>query len=191
MLKTSWKKYNRQMSKIKTTEAVNGMADKKIAVVPGSYDPVTKGHLDLIEQAAALFDHVYVAICVNGEKKNSGLFTPEERLAFVEAAVAGYSNVTAEISDGLLSDFAKSKGALYLLKGARTGTDFDYEASLSMIMRHFDPALNSIIIPARQELSHLSSTYVRELLKYGTDIRDAVPEKAAALIQAAYDAKMK
>lgn len=155
----------------------------KNALIPGSFDPITLGHLDVIRRASAIFDRVYVAVLANAEKKT--LFSPEMRLSFVSAAIEewGLSNVTAVKWDGLTSDAAENFGALTLVKGARGSVDFDYELMLSSIMREFDGRMDSVIFPARHEYGHISSTYARELIKYGGDLRRALPQSVIKMME--------
>lgn len=162
------------------------MADKRIAMLTGSFDPVTAGHTDLIRRAAAMFDTVYVAIMSNGEKDSagSGMFTYAERLEILAAACRdlaeeGITNVIPEICEGLSSAYAAERGVRYIVRGARCASDFDYEYSLANIMKRFEPALETVILPADPALSCVSATYVRELFKYGCPIGDAMPESAA------------
>ena len=161
---------------------------KRIAMIDGSFDPVTSGHLDLIVRAARMFDFVYVAVMSNGEKNaaGSGMFTYDERLKMLEAACAslserGIDNVKAEICTGLASAYAKSRGVRYIVRGVRNASDFDYEYSLAAIMRRFDASLETVFLPAAPEIACVSASYVRELLKYGFPIGDAMPERAASL----------
>lgn len=142
----------------------------KIAIVPGSFDPVTAGHYDVIRRAAALFDGVTVAILTNGEK--TGTFSEGERLAAVNAAICelekeGISNVNARVFHGLTVDAAHEVGAKFIVKGVRNVFDFDYEFGMAEITRRFNPALETVFLPSSPELLHVSSTYVREILKYG------------------------
>ncbi len=148
---------------------------KRTAMITGSFDPVTSGHLDLIRRSAAIFDEVWVVIVANTEKK-SGLFTPDERLALMEAAVAGIPNVRTMVWGGLTSDAAEKIGASVIIRGARNATDYDYEYTLSLIMKRFAPHIETIILPTSPEYAAISSTYVRDLLKYGCDLGDAVPD---------------
>ncbi|MBQ8475061.1 MAG: pantetheine-phosphate adenylyltransferase [Clostridia bacterium] len=160
---------------------------KKTAIVPGSYDPITLGHVDIIERAADMFDEVWVAITVNGAK--SGVFTPEERLEITKTAISHIQNAEAVIWCGLTSDLMAEKGAKYIVKGARNATDFDYENSLSEIMRKFAPGSETVILPARPEYFHVSSTYARELLKYGGDLSDIAAPKTAEIMRKIYNNK--
>ena len=160
----------------------------KIAVVSGSFDPITAGHMDLVRVAAGIFDAVHVVIVANGEKSH-GLFSPADRLQIAERAVQPYKNVHAAVHSGLLSDYCASVGAKYLVRGVRNGTDFAYEYDLGAIMRRFDPELETVFLPAPPERACISSTYVRELLKYGCPLDGAVPDGCAALVRSLYDAR--
>lgn len=150
---------------------------QKNALITGSFDPVTSGHIDLITRAAQLFDHIYVLIVANTEKK-SGAFHPHNRLVLLEDAIRTLpcDNVSALLYSGLTSDAAHELGAKFIVRGARSATDFDYEANLALIMKRFDPTLETIILPTSPHLSAISSTYVRDLLKYDCDLGDAVPD---------------
>lgn len=152
----------------------------KIAVCPGSFDPITVGHLDLAERAAAIFDQVILCVMVNGEKHP--FFSLEERLALARAAVAHLPNVTAEGCDGLLADFARERGAVALVKGARTGSDFDWEMQLAQINRDLCPGLDTILLPARPEHMHISSTMVREMLRYHQALSPYIPAGALRVL---------
>ena len=153
----------------------------KTAMVPGSFDPITVGHLDVIERAASMFDTVYVTVMVNGEKKTR--FTLEERLSMASASLSHLSNVVVEASDALLADYAKERSVNVLVKGARNGTDFDYEHMLAQINLELDPELDTVILPSKKEFSYISSTYVRELIKYGKPLEGAVPREAIKIIE--------
>ena len=144
------------------------------AVITGSFDPVTAGHEDLIRRAAAMFDAVTVVVLANAEKP-SGAFHPDDRLRFVEETVRELPNADAVVFGGLTSEAMERIGAKYIVRGARSGSDFDYEYDLAQIMKRFDPEIETVILPSRPELSMISSTYVRELLKYGSPLGDAVP----------------
>ena len=117
------------------------------AIYPGSFDPITLGHIDIIERAARCFDRLYVCVMINADKKNP-MFTPEERMEFVKKAVARFENVQAESWQGLLTDYAAQKGATVLVKGARNVCDFDNEYQMSLINRSIKPDLETLILPA-------------------------------------------
>ena len=142
----------------------------KKAIVPGSFDPITAGHLDVIRRAAEIFDGVTVAILVNSEK--AGTFTPDERLEAVRAAIGELEkenvfNVDARVFYGLTVDAARDVGAGFIVKGLRNASDFDYEFGMAEITRRFDSGIETVFIPSSPEFMHVSSTYVREILKYG------------------------
>lgn len=157
------------------------------AIITGSFDPITSGHENLIRRASTLFDEVTVVILANTEKK-SGLFDPADRLTMVQSCIdaTGLSNVKAMLYGGLTSDAAHMLGADYIVRGARNASDFDYEYNLSLIMKRFDPAFETIILPTDPSLSMISSTYVRDLLKYGCDLGDAVPEACREMMLELY-----
>ena len=150
----------------------------KIAVFPGSFDPITRGHMDIIARASLLFDKVYVCTMRNGEKKNP-MFTPEQRQTMLELCTADYENVCAECWTGLLTDYAMSRGAHYLVKGVRNETDFSVEYALAQINRSIEPAIETVFLPAKPEYIHISSTMAREMIRYGQPIERYIPEKAA------------
>lgn len=129
-----------------------------------------------------MFDDVWVVIVANSEKK-SGLFTPDERLALMQAAIEGIPNVRAMVYGGLTSDAAEQIGASVIVRGARNVTDYDYEYTLSLIMKRFAPHIETIILPTSPDYAAISSTYVRELLKYGCELGDAVPDGCRAMMQ--------
>ena len=142
------------------------------AVFPGSFDPVTNGHLDIIERAARLFDRVTVAVVNNAEK--TGMFTLEERVSFVKEATAGIPNVSVESFDGLIIDFVKKKNADVIVRGVRGVRDFDYEYELADI---YDKTggVETVMLPSRGENARVSSSMVRELIKYGRDPSEFIP----------------
>lgn len=161
---------------------------ERIAFIPGSLDPVTRGHVDIIRRAAALFDKVIVAVTVNAEK-NSGMFTASERLEILKCAVRDIENVECLLCDTLASDFARGHGARWYVKGVRSATDFDYEYSLANITKHFDADIETILLPADPTLAHISSTYARERIRYGCELDDIADSKTAALIREIYEGK--
>ena len=152
----------------------------RTAVLPGSFDPITVGHLDLAARAAALFDRVILCVMINGEKRS--LFTMEQRLEMARAALAGIPNARAEAWDGLLADFARERGAAALVKGARGEADFGWELQLAQINRDLNPDLDTILLPARPEHLHISSTMVRELIKHQQNLDGCMPAGALAVL---------
>ena len=153
----------------------------RIAICPGSFDPITVGHLDLVERAAKIFDEVIVCVSVNAEKRN--MFSAEERLRIAEAALTHIPNARAEASDMLLVDFARERGACALIKGARGCTDFDWEYQLAQINRDLAPELDTVIFPARPEHQHVSSTMVREMIRYHQPLEKYLPESILPLVR--------
>ncbi len=151
-----------------------------IALIPGTFDPITVGHEDLIQRASMLFDEVVVCVFSNSSKKT--MFTIDERYEFVCATVEKYRNVRADMCCGLLADYALEHRCDCILKGARNCVDFDYEHSMACINRELAPVVETVILPSKGELLHISSTMVRELIKYGKDFTPFVPSAVANLI---------
>ena len=145
----------------------------KIAICPGSFDPVTLGHLDIIERAADIFDEVIVLVASNRSKKT--LFTTEERLELISRCVKT-DNIRLDTHDGLLVDYAKEKGAVAIVKGLRAVSDFDYEFQQSLINKSLYPECETVFLTARGENMFLSSSMVKEVCTLGGDISSFVPE---------------
>lgn len=156
------------------------MPNPRIALIPGSFDPVTVGHCDLVLRAAKIFDKVYVTEFVNSAK--TGFFSADERLLMLRTAFEGICNVEVDVCDGLLAEYAASHDIGTIVKGSRCATDFDYEMSLSLINRSINAELDTVIIPTKAEYMHISSTMVRELIRYGADYSACVPAGVAELI---------
>ena len=157
-----------------------------LAICPGSFDPITHGHLDVIARAASLFDQVVVAVGQNSAKNY--LFTPAERLELVRRTTAHLPNVTVEALSGLLADFASDRGAGVLVKGLRFASDFDFELQ----MAHINQAIGSVetvMLPASSRWSTLSSTMIREVAAYGGDVSQFVPDVVATAIRASVAGK--
>ncbi|MBE6990628.1 MAG: pantetheine-phosphate adenylyltransferase [Ruminococcaceae bacterium] len=148
------------------------------AIYPGSFDPITLGHLDIIRRAATCFDKVYVCVMVNCEK-NSHMFSETERVALIRASVADIANVEVESWSGLLADYAVAKEAYVLVKGVRNATDFDQEYQMADINRGICPQLETVLLPASAQYRHFSSTMVREMIRYGQPMELYVPAPVA------------
>ena len=136
----------------------------KTAVCSGSFDPITLGHLDVIRRAARSFDRVYVCVSPNGEKKNQ-MFTPEQKLALVKLAVEELPNVEAELSGGLLAEYAAEKKAT-IVRGVRNVTDYDVEVQLARINQELRPEVDTMLLPASPAYQHFSSSMIREMIRY-------------------------
>jgi pantetheine-phosphate adenylyltransferase len=157
------------------------MAERNGTVVcPGSYDPVTNGHLDIITRASAVFDRVVVGVVNNPIRKEKTLFTAEERQAFIQEATADLPNVEVRIFSNLLVEFAREMSARAIVKGLRAISDFEYEFEMAQLNRKLDPGIESIYMIASPQYSFLSSTGVKEMATFGGDVSDLVPTPVAA-----------
>ena len=149
-----------------------------IAIYPGSFDPITLGHLDIIRRGAACFDKLYVCVMVNCEKKQP-MFTQEKRLELIQKSIAHIPNAEVELFSGLLADYARLKGAHIIVKGVRNMTDYDAELQMARINQGIDPELETLLLPARAEFEHFSSTMAREMIRYGQPLTKYVPAPVA------------
>lgn len=156
---------------------------KSIAVCPGSYDPITNGHLDVIARAARLYDEVVVAVVNRSVRKNPPLFGIDERMAFIEHAIGDLDGVRAEPFSTLVVEFARNVGARAIVKGLRAISDFEYELEMSQLNRRQDPEVESVYLMASPQYSFLSSSGVKELATFGGRIDDLVPEEVARRLQ--------
>ncbi|HLM51880.1 MAG TPA: pantetheine-phosphate adenylyltransferase [Solirubrobacteraceae bacterium] len=159
--------------------------DNRKCVVPGSYDPVTNGHLDVIARAAKLFDEVVVAVVNLPIRKGSTLFTAEERCGFVANATAHHGNVRPEPFDTLVVDFAKEIGAMAIVKGLRAISDFEYEFEMNQLNRMQAPQIESVYLMASPQYSFVSSSGIKELATFGGDIDEMVPPEVAKRLKEA------
>jgi pantetheine-phosphate adenylyltransferase len=158
------------------------MTDGRTAICPGTYDPVTNGHMDIISRAARVFDRVVVGVVRQPPRKDSTVFTPEERKAFLEKATSELDNVEVEVFSVLLVEFAREHGASAIVKGLRAISDFEYEFEMNQLNRKLAPELETIFIIASPEYSFLSSTGVKELATFGGDVGDLVPQGVASAL---------
>jgi pantetheine-phosphate adenylyltransferase len=149
--------------------------DNRIAICPGSYDPITNGHLDVITRAAAMYDELIVGVVNLPIRKGKTLFGTDERLRFVEAATAHLANVRAAPFSNLVVDFAREQGAMAIVKGLRAISDFEYEFEMNQLNRKQAPEIESVYLMASPQYSFLSSSGVKELATFGGDIDDMVP----------------
>ena len=153
--------------------------DKRRCVCPGTYDPITNGHLDIIGRASELFDEVVVAVVNQSTRKSSAIFGIEDRLAFINKATAHFGNVRAEPFDVLVVDFAKQVGARAIVKGLRAISDFEYEMEMNQLNRREAPEIDTLYLMASPQYSFLSSSGVKELATFGGRIEDLVPDGVA------------
>ena len=163
------------------------MSQKSIAVYLGSFDPLTFGHLDVIERAAKIFDKLIVGVGKNSSK--DFLFSPSERFEMMTKECEKFSNVSVKALGGLAVDFAKSCGASVIVRGLRTEADFAYEMKMAFINKTLSDNLDTIFIPTRQNFSHLSSSLVKEVASYGGDVSKFVPESALKKIRTHFSIK--
>jgi len=146
----------------------------KIAIYPGSFDPVTSGHLNIIRRAANIFDKLIVCVMVNSGKKP--MFTQEERVALIRRVTGDIPNVEVDCSDELLAEYAKRKGSCVIVKGLRAGSDFENEFQMALINHKINPELDTMFLTAESQYMYLSSSTVKELGSYGVDLSDFLPE---------------
>jgi pantetheine-phosphate adenylyltransferase len=153
------------------------------AVCPGSYDPVTYGHLDIITRAANVFDNLVVGVVNQPVRKQKTVFPAEERVAFIQAEVEKLGNVQVKPFDTLLVEFAREHGAKAIVKGLRAISDFEYEFEMNQLNRKMAPEIESVYLMSSPEFSFLSSSGVKELAMFGGDIVGLVPEVVAERLQ--------
>lgn len=144
-----------------------------MAICPGSFDPVTIGHLDIITRASKLFDRVLVVVSVNSSKRPK--FTAQERVELIRRCVTHLSNVQVETFDGLLADYARQKGATAIVKGLRAVSDFEYEFQMALINKKLYPQAETVFLTTSAENMYLSSSVVKDIASYGGDISSLVP----------------
>lgn len=157
----------------------------RTAIYPGSFDPVTLGHLDIIKRAAKQFDKLIVCVMINSDK--TGLFTPTERVALIRKVTENIPNVEVDMSSELLSDYAKQKRATMVVKGLRAVSDFEHECQMALINRKLNPNLDTMFLPARQNFTYLSSSVVKEMARYRVSLNSFVPKEIAEEVQAKMD----
>lgn len=146
----------------------------KIAIYPGSFDPITTGHLNIIQRAAKIFDKLIVCVMVNAGKR-SPMFTREERVELIRRVTRDIPNVEVDCSAELLADYARSKGECVIVKGLRAGSDFENEFQMALINRKINPDLDTMFLTAEHQFTYLSSSMVKELGSYDVDLTDFLP----------------
>ena len=157
--------------------------DNRIAICPGTFDPVTYGHLDVISRASAMYDTVVVGIVNLPWRKGGTLFTAEERIAFIRNATKELPNISIETFSNLLVDFAREQNAMAIVKGLRAISDFEYELEMNQLNRRQAPDIESVYLMASPKYSFLRSSGVKELATFGGDIDDLVPDEVARLLK--------
>jgi pantetheine-phosphate adenylyltransferase len=157
--------------------------DNRTAVCPGTFDPVTLGHLDVIARASSMYDTVVVAVVNHPWRKGKTMFTAEERIAFIEEATREMGNIEVEPFSTLLVDYARRRGAMAIVKGLRAISDFEYELEMNQLNRTQAPDVESVYLMASAKYSFLSSSGVKELATFGGDISELVPDEVAKALQ--------
>jgi pantetheine-phosphate adenylyltransferase len=153
----------------------------KTAIFPGSFDPVTLGHVEIITRGLQMFDKVIVAIGANSQKQY--YFTLEQRMEMLRKTFAGEPRIEVASYTGLTVDFAKQNNALFLLRGVRGAADLEYEKSIALINRHLAPGIETVFLISSGETSHISSTLVREVIKHKADVQGLVPEAILDMVR--------
>ena len=159
--------------------------DPRIAVCPGSYDPITHGHVDVITRASQMFDELIVAVVNASVRKSKSLFSAEERIEFIEVATRHLGNVRVEPFSNLVVEFARERGARAIVKGLRAISDFEYELEMNQLNRQLASDIESIYLMASPQYSFLSSSGVKEIAVFGGDVSELVPEGVARRLQEA------
>ena len=161
----------------------------KTAIYPGSFDPITLGHLNIIKRAAVCFDKLIVCVMVNSEKANRGLFTPEERVELIRRVVAKLPNVEADCSSTLIAEYARQKRACTLVKGLRAVSDYENELQMALINRKLNPRLETMFLPSSAKYTYVSSSMVKEMARYGAELSDFVPREIIGDVQRKMDSR--
>jgi pantetheine-phosphate adenylyltransferase len=157
------------------------MSERRVAVYPASFDPVTNGHLDLIDRSSQLFDELVVAVAKNVSK--TPLFTAEERLEMIQEAVRGRSKVRIDLMDGLLVDYMRSHDARVVIRGLRALADFEYEFEMAMMNAHMYPQIETVFLMTSAKWFYVSSSRLRELVRFGADVSEFVPALVGKRLQ--------
>ncbi len=147
----------------------------KIAIYPGSFDPITLGHLNIIKRAALCFDKLIVCVMINSAK--NGLFAPAERVELIRKVVSQLPNVEVDSSELLVAEYAKQHRARVIVKGLRAVSDFEAEVQMSVINRKLNPNVDTMFLPSHEKYTYLSSTVVKEMVRYGVELSDFLPRE--------------
>ena len=153
----------------------------KIAIYPGSFDPVTLGHLNIIKRAASCFDKLIVCVMVNSSKH--GMFTPPERVELLRRATQRFPNVEVDCSDELLAAYARRRGARVVVKGLRAVSDYEQEVQMAVINRKLNHNLETMFLASSEKYTYLSSTIVKEMARYGADLKEFIPREIVEDVQ--------
>lgn len=156
-------------------------SDRRMALFPASFDPVTNGHLDLVRRASAICDELVVAVARNVEK--AGLFSVEERMEMLQEAMGDRPGIRIDAFDGLLVKYARRIGARAVIRGLRAVSDFEYEFEMALMNRHLDPGIETLFLMTSQEYFYVSSSRLKELVRFGSDISEWVPPNVAARLK--------
>ncbi len=150
---------------------------KRIAVYPGTFDPVTQGHEAMVLRSLPLFDHIVVAIGHNSAKPQAGYFSLDQRLEMLRAVFQGVDKVSVEAYEGLTTEFCKRAGARFILRGLRSSTDFEYERNIAQANNALEPQIETVFMISSPGLSAINSSIVRDILRHGGDVSQFVPEQ--------------
>jgi len=154
------------------------MTERRVAVYPASFDPITNGHLDLIDRAARLFDEVVVAVAVNVDK-SGGTFSLDERIALVREATSSVPNVRIDVISGLLVEYLRGIGTHIVIRGLRALADFEYEFEMALMNHHMFPELETVFLMTSERWFYVSASRMRELVRFGADVSEFVPPSVA------------
>ena len=157
----------------------------KIAIYPGTFDPITNGHLDVIERSSLIFDKVIVAVLASSNNKNI-VFNQQERLSLVDESISAFGNVEAEVFNELLVKYIKSKNATAIIRGLRAISDFEYEFQMALMNRHLDSNINTVFLMPHQKYIHISSSLVKEVSSLGGNISSYVPSHVQKMLNKKY-----
>ncbi|MCR4417580.1 MAG: pantetheine-phosphate adenylyltransferase [Ignavibacteria bacterium] len=160
---------------------------KKTVIYPGTFDPITFGHLDVIQRASELFDTVIVAVLENAAKRP--LFTKEERVEMIKVAVKSIPNVEVDVFDGLLVEYAKRKGAIAIIRGLRAVSDFEYEFQMALMNRKISSGITTVFLMPHEKYTYLNSSIVRELARLNANVSDFVPQFVAEKLKEKFSKK--
>jgi pantetheine-phosphate adenylyltransferase len=162
-----------------------GPPNGRLAIFPGSFDPLTNGHVDIILRCAHLFEHIIVSVLVNAEKKP--LFTADERVAIIQEVFREYPNIEVDAFDGLLVDHARRRRASAIVRGLRAVSDFEYEFQMALMNRHLEPTLETVFMMPAEQYTYLSSRLIKEVFSLGGEVRGLVPAAVETLMRRKHD----